>query len=243
MPGDNKPMDLYVVTGTRRGLGGALAAQLRSTKGVELITVARAEADIVADLADSADAERAGADLAARVRGRAYGKAVLVNNAGVVEPVGPLDTIAADALARNIAVNLVAPMILMRAFLEATRAVPLRRVINISSGAGRRPVPGWSAYCAAKAGLDMASRVVLEEARWRGEAVEVVSLAPGVIDTGMQATVRDASPEAFPDVERFVAMKAEGKLRTPEAVAADILRLEAAGRLAGEAVRDLREME
>lgn len=243
MPGDNNPMDLYVVTGTRRGLGAALATQLRAREGVDLVTIARAEADIVADLSDAAEAARAGAALAARLEGRPYAKAVLVNNAGVVEPVGSLDVVEPDALARNIGVNLVAPMILMRAFLDATRAVPLRRVVNISSGAGRRPIAGWSAYCAAKAGLDMASRVAHEEARGRGEAVEVVSLAPGVIDTGMQATVRGASAEAFPDVERFVAMKAEGKLRTAEAVAADILRLEAAGRLAGEAVRDLREME
>ena len=242
MPGDNNPMDLYVVTGTRRGLGAALAGRLRAMQGVELVTIARAEADIVADLGDAGEAERAGAALASRVRGRAYAKAVLVNNAGVVEPVGPLDAIAADAVARNIGVNLVAPMILMRAFLEATRPVPLRRVINISSGAARRPIAGWSAYCAAKAGLDMASRVAQEEARARGEAVEVVSLAPGVIDTGMQATVRGAAPEAFPDVERFRALKAEGKLRTAEAVADDILRLEAAGKFAGEAVRDLREM-
>ena len=243
MPGDNNPMDLYVVTGTRRGLGAALASQLRTRADVELVTIARAEADIAADLADAAGAARAADALAARVKGRAFAKAVLINNAGVVEPVGPLDAIPAEELARNIGVNLVAPMILMRAFLEATRSVPLRRVINISSCAGRRPIAGWSAYCAAKAGLDMASRVAHEEARGRGEAVEIVSLAPGVIDTGMQATVRGASPEAFPDVERFVAMKAEGKLRTAEAVAADILRAEAAGRLAGEPLRDLREME
>jgi len=89
----------------------------------------------------------------------------------------------------------------------------------------------------------MASRVAHEEARGRGEAIEVVSLAPGVIDTGMQATVRGASAEVFPDVERFLALKAEGKLRSADDVAADILRLEEAGRLAGEPVRDLREMD
>lgn len=243
MPGDNNPMDLYVVTGTRRGLGAALAARLRDRADTELVTIARAGADIIADLGLADGAAQAGEALAARVRGRAYAKAVLVNNAGVVEPVGPLDAIAPDALARNIGVNLVAPLILMRAFLDATRGVPLRRVINISSGAGRRPIAGWGAYCAAKAGLDMASRVAHEEARGRGEAVEVVSLAPGVIDTGMQATVRGASAAAFPDVARFVALKAEGKLRDADAVAADILRLEEAGRFAGEPVRDLREME
>jgi benzil reductase ((S)-benzoin forming) len=186
---------------------------------------------------------RAAEALAARLAAERPAKAVLINNAGMVEPVGPLDAVDGEVLARNLQVNLVAPLVLMRAFLAATRGVALRRIINISSGAGRRPIFGWSAYCAAKAGLDMATRVVAEEALARGEAVEAVSLAPGVIDTSMQAVVRGASTEAFPDVERFRAMKAEGTLRPAEAVAADILRLEAAGRFRGEALRDLRGMD
>ena len=72
--------------------------------------------------------------------------------------------------------------------------------------------------------------------------MEIVSLAPGVIDTGMQAVVRGASAEAFADVERFRAMKAEGVLRPADDVAADILRLEQAGALKGEAVQDLRQV-
>jgi benzil reductase ((S)-benzoin forming) len=157
--------------------------------------------------------------------------------------VGPLDEVDPKDLERNLAVNLLAPMLLMRRFLRATAAVPLRRIINLSSGAARRPIFGWSAYCAAKAGLDMASRAVALEAGARGLAVEVSSLAPGVIDTPMQAVVRGASAEAFRDVERFRAMKAEGALRPADDVAADILRLEAEGRLAGgDPIQDLREM-
>jgi benzil reductase ((S)-benzoin forming) len=177
------------------------------------------------------------------IAGRSFGKAVLVNNAGVVAPVGPLDAVDARELERNIAVNVTAPLLLMRRFLRATASVPLRRVINISSGAGRRPIFGWSAYCAAKAALDMASRVAALEAQARGQPVHVVSLAPGVIDTPMQAVVRGASVEAFADVERFRKMKEEGVLRPADDVARDILALEAAGRLDGvEAVQDLREL-
>ena len=178
-----------------------------------------------------------------RIRGKRYGKAVLINNAGVVDPVGPLERVAADAIGRNLAVNLVAPILLMRRFLIATEgAAALVRIINISSGAGRRPIFGWSAYCTAKAGLDMASRVVALEARTRHRPVEVVSLAPGVIDTAMQTLVRGASEEAFADVERFRKMKDEGELRAPEEVAAAILRAESEGRLEGDAVLDLRAL-
>ena len=238
-------MNLYIVTGATKGLGEALARQIAAQAGNRLVTMGRAQADatnIEVDLADAAAAERAGDELERRIAGGAFARAVLFNNAGVVSPVGPLEKVDAAELERNLAVNFVAPILLMRRFLRATEGVQFRRIVNISSGAARRPVFGWSAYCAAKAGLEMASRVVALEAAQRGLAIEVASLAPGVIDTPMQATVRGASPEDFADIERFRAMKAEGTLRPADDVAADILRLEAAGKLAGDPVQDLRQL-
>jgi benzil reductase ((S)-benzoin forming) len=231
-------MNLYIVTGTRRGLGAALAKRIAADKGNELITLSRPEVDF----ADSVSVARAFDGIEARIKGRRYDKAVLINNAGIVEPVAPLDRADPADIERNLVVNLVAPMVLMRRFIAATEHVKLRRVINISSGAGRRPISGWSAYCAAKAGLDMATRVVALEAQGRGMALEAVSLAPGVIDTGMQDTVRAASVEDFADVERFRQMKAEGQLRPADDVAEDILRAEREGRLKGDAVLDLRTL-
>jgi benzil reductase ((S)-benzoin forming) len=238
-------MDLYVVTGATRGLGQALAQAICARPDHRLVTLGRArndERNIEVDLADTAAVERACDELERRIRTHPCAKAVLINNAGVISPVGPLEKLDAAELERNLVVNLVAPMLLMRRFLRATEGVGLRRVINISSGAARRPIFGWGAYCAAKAGLEMASRVVALEAATRGHPVEVSSLAPGVIDTGMQEAVRGAAAEDFVDVERFRAMKAEGALRPASDVAADILRLEAAGKLAGDAVQDLRQI-
>ncbi|MGZ5097505.1 MAG: SDR family NAD(P)-dependent oxidoreductase, partial [Usitatibacter sp.] len=239
-------MNLYIVTGTTKGLGAALALLIARDARNELVALARAAEGpipggfrIEADLADAKSLEAACDRLDERLRGKGYAKAVLINNAGLIPPVGPLDQVGAAELERNLVVNLVAPMRLMRRFLAATSGVALRRIVNISSGAARRPISGWSAYCAAKAGLDMATRVVALEAQSRGLAVEAVSLAPGVIDTGMQQTVRGASAEDFADVERFRRMKAEGVLRAPDDVAADILSLEAAGKLQGDSVLDL----
>jgi benzil reductase ((S)-benzoin forming) len=243
-------MNLYVVTGTTKGLGRALAARIAADTSNFLVTLSRGPegpavrgAAIAVDLADARAVEAACERLQHAVAGKSFEKAVLINNAGVVSPVGPLEDVDATELARHVAVNITAPMVLMQAFLRATASVPLRRIVNISSGAGRRPIFGWSAYCAAKAALDMASRVVALEARTRGERVHVVSLAPGVIDTAMQGVVRGLSAEAFVDVERFRKMKDEGMLRPPDDVARDILRLEASGKLdEGEAVQDLREI-
>src|SRR5688572_414775 len=241
-------MNLYVVTGTTRGLGKALAEAIAREPDNELISLGRAPDGPIAggtrlevDLADGEGIEHACDRIAQRIRGKRYEKAVLVNNAGIVEPVGPLEGIDARELERNLLVNLVAPMRLMRRFIQFTEGVAMvRRIINISSGAGRRPLFGWSAYCAAKAGLDMASRVAALEAEARRRPVEVVSLAPGVIDTDMQGVVRGTDEAMFVDVERFRRLKETGELRSPEAVAADILAAEKAGRLRGETLLDLR---
>ncbi len=243
-------MNLYIVTGHTRGLGAALAERIGRQPDNEIIALGRAPdgpiaggAQLQVDLADPEALEAAFDRLEARVANRRYDKAVLVNNAGVVSPVGMLDRVDSRELAANLAVNLVAPLVLMRRFLHATATIAgRRRVINISSGAGRRAIFGWGAYCAAKAGLDMATRVAALEAQAAQTGAQLVSLAPGVIDTAMQGAIRSCSPEEFVDVERFRAMKAAGELREPGDVADDILRLEASGRLFAEPVADLRAL-
>ena len=243
-------MNLYLVTGTSTGIGFALMQALYADKENELICLNRAGATELpgatihaVDLSDPFAIDAAFAKVAKSLAGRSFDKAVLINNAGVVMPVGPLTRNATADLVANINVNLVAPMVLMRCFINATEGkAKLRRVINISSGAGKRPVPGWGAYCAAKAGLDMASRVAALEAETYGTGVEVVSLAPGVVDTPMQSTVRACDPADFADVERFRQMKAEGALRSPDEVAAEILRFEREGKLTPGGVLDLRTL-
>ncbi len=243
-------MDLYIVTGHTKGLGRALVEQLGRETEVELIALGRAPdgpipggAQLFVDLADPRAVDVVCDRLEARLRGKRFGKAVLFNNAGVISPVGMLDRVDAAELERNLVVNFVAPILLMRRFLAAMETqAKQRRVVNISSGAGRRPIFGWGAYCAAKAGLDMVSRVAALEAQTAHTGVLVASVAPGVIDTPMQGVVRSASPEEFVDVEHFRRMKAAGELRDPADVAADLLRHERSGKLFAEPLADLRTL-
>ncbi len=232
----NVPSDrICVVTGTSSGIGLAVAEELLR-RGWDVAGVARRAAPIHhecyrhlrLDLADTARMEEAfegafGEALALEGRARVG----LVNGAATLEPVGPTSSTPAAGLARAFAVNAVAPIWLLGHFLRRARGVKLR-VVDVSSGAARRPYAGWSAYCATKAALRMAGEVVGEEARSfaPGTALPVdlslVSYEPGVVDTEMQASVRGALVEAFPQVGRFLDLHASGKLHPPSRPAMEI---------------------
>ena len=242
-------MNLYIVTGASRGLGLALAQQLSVDGDTRVVGVSRAGAgagnacwrDVRTDLGTAEGQDAAAAAIVAAAREAAWDRAVLINNAGMLEPLGQNGALEADDIRRSIAVNLTASMVLMNAFLSATAGIRGRAVVNISSGSGRRPVAGSGAYCAAKAGLDMASRVAALEAESRGERVTITSLAPGIIDTDMQGVARAATEDDFPDVARFRAFKSDGLLKTSDEVAAKIIALERAGKLPA-GIADLREL-
>ena len=241
-------MDLYIVTGSSRGLGLALVRQLCSAPDTRVVGISRGGMaqdslwrDVRADLSSNEGQQAAASAIRDALAAEAWQRAVLINNAGMLEPLGLYGAIDAAGIQRSTAVNLTAPMVLMSAFLAASDDVRVRSVINISSGSGRRPIAGSGVYCAAKAGLDMASRVAALEAEARGTLVNVCSLAPGIIDTDMQVVARAATVEQLPDVERFRAFKSEGMLKTGEEVAAKIIGLDRAGKLPA-GIADLREL-
>ena len=226
-------MNLYVVTGTSKGLGRALADTLAGRENSLTIEMGRASSAknaantlLEADFSNTESIERAFAQLAARIRGLTFEHAVLINNAGVVLPVARFDKLGGQELNNNIHVNLVAPILTTTLFANLTRGIARERlVIGISSGAAKRAIRGWTAYCASKAGLEMATRVMAEEAAEFDPTLTICSLAPGVVDTPMQASVRSQSAEAFPDVARFQDMHASGQLREANDVARDIIDL------------------
>ena len=143
--------------------------------------------------------------------------AILVNNAGLLQPIGTLQQQVPSDAWRAVSVNVGAALALSAAFVQATGHCDDRRILHISSGAGRKAYAGWSVYCATKAALDHHARAIALD---RTPKLRICSLAPGVIDTDMQAEIRSTTAERFPEKERFVAMKREGALRSPRLVGA-----------------------
>ena len=239
-------MNLYLITGTTKGLGAALRDELARDVDNVVICLSRAPshdgepANIYVDLADIASIAPAFSVIESRIAGKRWRRAALLNNAGVVGPVDSFDRLDPLAIANNINVNLVAPMVLQGLFANATRdCADTRLVVNISSGAAKRAIAGWSAYCAAKAGLEMATRTAAFSI---DNGLTICSLAPGVVDTPMQAEVRALNESAFPDVVRFRAMKIDRVLREAGDVARDIVKLIKENKLTHGGNFDIREL-
>jgi NAD(P)-dependent dehydrogenase (short-subunit alcohol dehydrogenase family) len=147
-----------------------------------------------------------------------------VNNAGVLDPIGPLAEIDPADAARNINVNVVGVLNGSSLFARHVRERPGGGVlVNISSGAASTPYAGWGPYCAAKAAVDQLTRVIaLEEAR-HGLAAHAVS--PGVVDTDMQATLRATDEHRFPAVGRFRQLAVDGSFNSADWVARHLLQI------------------
>ncbi|WP_277186431.1 SDR family oxidoreductase [Caballeronia sp. BR00000012568055] len=220
-----------IVTGHTRGLGAALADTMLSLDTRVLAISRNRNAALAARYPDTlheiqldlSDLDALNGWLAQDIlRGflADADRVLLVNNAGLLAPVGPLADQDAGAIARAVSVNVAAPLMLAAAFAAQSVDIADRRIAHISSGAARNAYPGWSIYCATKAALDHHARAVALDDH---AGLRICSVAPGVIDTDMQAEIRSTGLDRFPMRERFDALKRDGQLATPEASAAKLI--------------------
>lgn len=162
---------------------------------------------------------------------------LLINNAGLVSPIGPLNVQAGSDISRSIQLNVTVPMVLSAHITQLLTEGQQLRILHVSSGAGRNAYPGWSVYCASKAALDMhAQAVALDKIR----DVMICSLAPGVIDTDMQAQIRQTDEALFPNKKRFEELKNNRQLTSPEKAGERLVDYLLSPRFGSEALYDLR---
>lgn len=226
-------MNCYIITGASRGLGEAMALELLKEDSI-LYCISRNESERLAgndnvhyfsaDLTVERDLKPLIGGIFAHIDLHQFDSLTLINNAGLVEPVRPAGSLLPEEIGKNISLNLTAPLVLSSLFIERTKGYKgRRRILNISSGAGRHPYGSWSIYCSSKAGLDMFTQVVAEEQKEDDNPVQIASLAPGIVDTDMQALIRSIDEKDFSSVEKFKAYKRDGHLQSPETAAKKII--------------------
>ncbi len=116
---------------------------------------------------------------------------VLVNNAGIIQPIDKFCDADPDEWQNLINTNITGQMRITHAFYPLLKAASPSRIINISSGSAHRPLENWSAYCTSKAGFAMLTRCL--DLELSQDNIRCFAFAPGIIDTDMQAVIRESN--------------------------------------------------
>ena len=224
--------NLLIITGSSSGLGRALVEVFLSEAWTVLGMARRAltfNSDhyqhLQVDLSDPQAPELLAEPIARVLGSRPWRQIVLINNAATLGEVKPLRQLSWDDLNRSFRLNACLPIWLMQQVQALESDSLLRWYINISSGAATKAYPGWTAYCASKAALQMALQVAAAESKFQSGDQYFVSYAPGVLDTPMQSQLRQVDQSDFPPLERFIKLHEDGALLPPDQPANDIYRL------------------
>jgi benzil reductase ((S)-benzoin forming) len=215
-------MKLAVVSGGSRGLGEALCRRYLDA-GFQVLEFSRSAPHDFSVAADFAQPEQAVSVLARELASLAhleFDEIVVISNAGTVEPVGPTSRKSPADILASLNVNIGSAVLFITEALRQFQRQPCKKtIVQISSGAALRPYFGWSLYCSAKACLDTFIRTLALEQGGELYPFHAISFEPGVIDTEMQAVIRDVDRADFPDLDRFRELHKNQALRAPEQVA------------------------
>lgn len=188
-----------IVTGGGRGIGRSIAFALaRSGAHVAVAARSRDQLDetvaaivesggramaVSADVSDGAAVRR----LVQEVEEKSGGVDLLVNNAAMGEPFGPIATVDPETWWRCFEVNMRGPFLCTQAVLEGMLTRGRGRIIHVASGAGTFPIPNLSAYAISKTALIRFSETLALEVGPAG--VQSFSMAPGTVRTAMAESV------------------------------------------------------
>ncbi|EDY82180.1 oxidoreductase, short chain dehydrogenase/reductase family [Verrucomicrobiia bacterium DG1235] len=222
-------MRTIIITGVSKGLGQALAKTL-ADEDTRLIGFGRTQGDFTGTF-HSCDFTKP--QLAASIFESALAALPLedsesitfIANAGRLGILAKAQNLDSYDIEETIAANLTGSALAASAFLRRVEQIPVPKTfVQISSGAALpdRAKASWSLYCASKAGQEQLVRSIAREQENAQHPTTFVNINPGVMETSMQEQIRQTTPESFPEVERFIKMKEEGRIPTPDTVAAKI---------------------
>jgi 3-oxoacyl-[acyl-carrier protein] reductase len=214
-----------LITGANQGLGLAIArayvqagaSVLMCARDSALLQKARSDVEALAESGQIVEAETADVSdpgqverLAARALALFPRLHVLVNNAGVYGPMGPIETVDWTTWTRAMEINIYGSVLPCRAVLPHFKAQRYGKIVQLSGGGATNPLPRISAYAASKAAIVRFAESLAVEVREFG--IDVNAIAPGALDTRLLDEVLAAGSEAVGKdfYDRMVATKAQG---------------------------------
>lgn len=217
---------MIIITGTSKGIGKAIAENYLS-RGEKVIGIGRNHtisnpnySAINCDLSNPA--------LVDQISFPKFNEepVIFIHNAGILGEVDYFEKLESNEMARVMQVNLFSGAVILQKLLREIPKTHAFKCIFISSGAGKSPITSWAAYCASKAAVDLFCQTIqLEEQQLGRKNFHCLAVAPGAVDTDMQATIRQTEETSFSDVERFKEYKNSNQLYSPELVAEKLYKL------------------
>ncbi len=221
----------FLITGASRGIGEATAKKILR-EGNTVLGISRKQSDSIKspnyyhlnfDLNDTSRFNLILDRINKIFNGRSFDFICLINNAAVIEPVGPIEKCSAAEIETHIRIGLVAPMLLTSMFIKRFNDMDVRKkVVYISSGVAFNPAAEASIYSSSKAAINMLAQCVGLEQKDRKYGFEINSIGPGMVNTDMQLAARSKSSEEFAGAEFFKQAFKEGRLQESDKVAEKI---------------------
>ena len=142
-------------------------------------------------------------------------KVILFNNAATIGKISPLNLKSDINIINEYNINIIAPTILCRKFINKYIGIK-KLIVNISSGAANNAIASWNVYCASKSALDMITKVIDKE---KHDQLEIVSVHPGIVNTRMQKKIRNTKSTLFPERDKFRQYHMNNELENVDVVA------------------------
>lgn len=224
-----------LITGASQGLGLEIARQYvgagadvfvcardadaLAAARAELVSLAGDDVRVGAQVADVSDPEQAEALVAAALD-RFPELSILVNNAGVYGPKGPIETVDWEAWVDAIKINLMGSVLPARALVPQLKRVGRGKIVQLSGGGATSPLAGLSAYAASKAAVVRFVETLALELQ--DDDVDVNAVAPGALNTRMLDEVIEAGPESVGEAFYQRALEQQRSGGTPLEVGAEL---------------------
>lgn len=222
---------ILIITGGSKGIGkGIIDAYLADN--YYIFSIARSVNNelsevnqITFDLSKTDGVRNLISGIISKINANEVEQITLINNAGTLGNIGRIENIA--DIATTVALNTVAPLLLVSSFIALTKNWKAKKhIINISSGAAYKPYYGWTVYCATKAAIDMMTKTIALEQEAVENGVKIIAVYPGVVDTEMQAEIRKSDKDSFASINRFLDLKANNALANATTVGRQLFEID-----------------